>query len=67
MLGDVGEGSSSNVWETQRSLPWHLHLESPCRTGDPSLKYEPTKFCYASLGDREGGYKQKRFQYVGEH
>lgn len=67
MLGGRGGGEAEKRLRDPAQLRGHLHLESLCITGDLSLIYGPTKFCYASLGDRGGGYKQERFQYVGEY
>lgn len=62
-LADVGEGSPRGVWETQRCL----RGTSAWKVRAAPLIQGPTKFCFASLGDREGGYKQERFQCVGEY
>lgn len=50
MLDERGGGEPEKRLGDPAQPPGHLHLESPCSTGDLSLIYEPTKFCYASLG-----------------
>lgn len=65
-MTNVGEGSPRNIWETQRSLPgtstWKV-LAAP----ETCLLYMNLLSFVMRRSDREGGYKQERFQYVGEY
>lgn len=65
-MANVGEGSPRIVWETQRSLPgtstWKVRAAPETR-----LLYMDLLSFVKRRSDREGGYKQERFQYVGEY
>lgn len=64
MIGGRGGGELKKRLGDPAQPPRNLHLESTCRTGDPSLIYGPISFVMCRLGTEKEATSRRDFSML---